>query len=268
MKNAVRRDDLRHQTYSEDPAIVAPPEVSRMIPHCLFRQGCADFRASSRVGNPRLLDRLRPRVFLLLLLLVVGCSHAPASALKSVESQTPSTGDAEPLGPEGQASLHAILEAGRLSDLRWPDFSDYREDVAKFYEANGDALPWVSGMQATPQAQAMIAVLQRADEKGLSAEDYDGSRWSERVAHLRPAIQDPKDLDLVRFDVALTVSAMRYVSDLHIGRVNPQHLDFGVDVAERRYNLPEFLREHVVHALNVPGALEQVEPSYPGYQRT
>jgi hypothetical protein len=41
---------------------------------------------------------------------------------------------------------------------------------------------------------------------------------------------------------------MRYISDLHIGRVNPQHLNFGVDVAERRYNLPEFLRANVVRA--------------------
>ena len=220
------------------------------------------------MGNPRLLDRLRPRVFLLLLLLVVGCSHGPASALKSVEPQTPSAGDAEPLGPEGQASLHAILEAGSLTDLRWPDFSDHRDDVVKFYEAYGDALPWVREMGATPQARAMIAVLQSAGEKGLSADDYDGLRWPGRLARLRPATENPKETDLVRFDVALTISAMRYISAVHIGRVNPQHLDFGVDVAERRYNLPEFLREHVVHVPNVPGALEQVEPPYPGYQRT
>jgi murein L,D-transpeptidase YcbB/YkuD len=188
--------------------------------------------------------------------------------LGSAHPQSPSAGDAEPLGPEGQASLRTILEAGSLPDLRWPDFSDCREDVAKFYEEYGGALPWVRGMQATPQAQAMIAILQRADEKGLSADDYDGPRWPERLAHLKPATRDPKEPDLVRFDVALTVSAMRYISALHIGRVNPQHLHFGVDVAKRRYNLPEFLREHLVYAPNVPGILQQVEPPYPGYQRT
>jgi murein L,D-transpeptidase YcbB/YkuD len=123
-------------------------------------------------------------------------------------------------------------------------------------------------MQATPQAQAMIVALQTADEKGLSADDYDGSRWPERLAHLSPASRDPKESDLVRFDVALTISAMRYISDLHIGRVNPQHLNFGVSVAERRYNLPEFLQEDVVHSSNVSGILQQVEPLYPGYQRT
>jgi len=51
------------------------------------------------------------------------------------------------------------MESGRLVDSRWPDFSDYRGDVTKFMGVRG-ALPWVTGMQATPQAQAMIAVLQ------------------------------------------------------------------------------------------------------------
>jgi hypothetical protein len=80
--------------------------------------------------------------------------------------------------------LHAILETGNLPVLRWPDFSDYRADVAKFYEVYGGALPWMRGMQATPQAQAMIGVLKSAGEKGLSAEDYDGSRWARFAAVL------------------------------------------------------------------------------------
>jgi hypothetical protein len=62
--------------------------------------------------------------------------------------------------------------------LRWPDFSDYREHLAKFYEMNGYALVWVREMQSTRQAQDAIALFQRADEKGLSAEDYDGPRWA------------------------------------------------------------------------------------------
>ncbi len=135
--------------------------------------------------NRSLLDRSASRVFFLLLLFVVGCNHDPGSALRSVDPQAPSIGDAEPLGPEGQTSLRAILEAGSLPDLRWPDFSDYRGDAKKFYDDYGDTLPWVRGRQATPQAQAMIAVLRSAGEKGLSADDYDGPRWAERLANFK-----------------------------------------------------------------------------------
>jgi hypothetical protein len=41
----------------------------------------------------------------------------------------------QPLSAEGKASLRAIIEAGNLPDLRWPNFSDYRGHVAKFYES-------------------------------------------------------------------------------------------------------------------------------------
>jgi murein L,D-transpeptidase YcbB/YkuD len=172
------------------------------------------------------------------------------------------------LGAEGQASLRAIVQAGNLSDLRWPDFSDYEKHVQKFYESYGYSLPWVSGMEPTTQAQQVIAVLLEAEQKGLSAEDYDGPRWSDRLAKLKPAVSRPSEADAVRFDAALTVGVMRYISDLHIGKVNPKHFDFGLDVETKKYDLPEFLKEHVVEAADVSGVLVQVEPPYPGYQRT
>jgi len=231
-----------------------------MTSHAPFRHGSTDRHGTkAKSANRFAFDRSALPVILLLLLVVAGCNHKLPAA---------SAGDAEPLGPEGEAELQSILASGRLADLRWPDFSDYQGDVAKFYEAYGDALPWVRKMQATPQAQAMIAILQDAGEKGLSPEDYDASRWSGCLARLRPATRDPEESDLVRFDVALTVSAMRYISNLHVGRVNPRRLDFEVDVSKRRYDLPAFLRENVVHAFDFPGVLQQIEPPYPGYQRT
>lgn len=216
----------------------------------------------------RSLGRLSGALFLLSLpLLVAGC-NAPHSVLGSAKPQAPSAESAQPLDADGQADLRSILDASTLPDLRWPDFSDYRDDARKFYEAYGYSLPWLQDMQPTPQAQAMIALLQSAADKGLSPEDYDSSRWAERLSLLRPATRDPKESDLVRFDLALTVSAMRYITDLHVGRVNPRHLDFEVDVSQRRYNLPEFLRDDVIHASDLPAILQGVEPPYPGYQRT
>jgi L,D-transpeptidase YcbB len=172
------------------------------------------------------------------------------------------------LSPEGQASLRAVIQAGNLSELRWPDFSDYRQLVQKFYDSYGYSLPWVKGMEPTAQAQQAIAVLLKADQKGLSAEDYDGPRWSDRLAKLKLAASKPSEADAVRFDAALTVCVMRYISDLHIGKVNPKHFDFGFDIEAKKYDLPEFLKEHVVDAPDVAGSLAQVEPPYPGYIRT
>lgn len=159
--------------------------------------------------------------------------------------------------------LSQIAGAGQLSDLRWPDFSDYRLHVQNFYQPAGYALAWVHGGQPSPQALGMIAVLQQAANKGLDAEDYDGSRWAARVAHLPAA----SEAEQAQFDAALTVCTMRYISDLHIGKLNPKYFHFGLDVEHKKYSLPDFLRQRVVDAPDPRTVLETVEPPFPGYQR-
>ena len=175
---------------------------------------------------------------------------------------------AQELSSEGQAWLREVINAGSFSDLRWPDFSDYREHVKKFYEFGGSSLWWVKGMEPTGQARQLIAVMLQAEQKGLSAGDYDGPRWSDRFARLKPAVRQPAEADAVKFDLALTVCVMRYISDLHIGKVNPKHFAFALDDESRKYDLPEFLKDHIVDASNVDAAMAQVDLPYPGYRRT
>ena len=186
------------------------------------------------------------------------------------QAETPAQAVSAPqqLSPEGQASLRAIIQARNLSDLRWPDFSDYSQLMTEFYQSYGYSLPWVRGMEPSAQAQQVIAILKNADQEGLFAEDYDGSRWGDRVAKLKPTAPQPSEADAVRFDAALTVCVMRYVSDLHIGKVNPKHFGFGFDIEAKKYDLPGFLKKDVVDASDVAGIMAQVEPPYPGYRRT
>ena len=195
----------------------------------------------------------------------------PAGCSQPMKSTDPRGGVAKsssgtPLSAEGQALLRAIITSGH-SDLRWPDFSDYSKRVQRFYDLNGNFLWWVKDLEPTPQARQLIALMLDADQKGLSAEDYDGPKWSARLAGLRPATGHPDEANAVKFDLALTVCAMRYISDLHIGKVNPKHLDFAFDQESKKYDLAEFLKERVAGAADVAGALAQVEPPYPGYRR-
>jgi L,D-transpeptidase YcbB len=99
-----------------------------------------------------------------LLVLIVLCGAGSKSA-SSAQAQVA-------LSSEGQARLRTTISSGS-SDLRWPDFSDYRKHVKKFYEFNGDSLWWVKGMEPTAQARQVIALMLQAGQKGLSADDYD-----------------------------------------------------------------------------------------------
>ena len=199
--------------------------------------------------------------------MLAGCSQAPKppDPLVAATSTQPSPSGA-PLSAGGKALLAATVSSG-TSDLRWPGFSDYGKHVKKFYELERAALWWVKDLEPTPQARQIIALLLQADQKGLNPEDYDGSLWSQRLADLKPATRNPDEANAVKFDLALTVGVMRYISDLHIGKVNPKHLDFAFDQESKKYDLAGFLRDRVVGAADVATALAQVEPPYPGYRR-
>jgi len=164
-----------------------------------------------------------------------------------------------------QPGIQDLIASGTLDGMRWPHFSDYRNWLQKFYEPTGYAPAWVHGSQPVPQATALIEIFKVASKKGLDPEDYDSSRWEERIRGL----QDPSNGPAVaRFDVALTVCTMRYVSDLRIGRVNPQHFKFGLNAEQKRYDLAQFVRDRIMTAASVQAVLDEVEPPFAGYRRT
>jgi L,D-transpeptidase YcbB len=169
--------------------------------------------------------------------------------------------------PQGPGDLTTLIASGTLPDLRWPNFTDYRSDVKKFYDAGGNSLAWIQNGKANPQAVAMILLFQQAAAKGLNPDDYDASRWDARLAKLQPTAPAPSYSDLAHIDLALTVCTMRYISDLHVGRVNPQHFKFGLTVGPTKYDLAEELRTQVLPATDVAAVLAKVEPKYDGYRR-
>ena len=190
---------------------------------------------------------------LLLLLLDLGTSPLSLAAPAA----------ATPLEAGGsREALRALVASGHDADLHWPDFSDYRDQLLAFYDPAGYALAWTQDGKPTPQALAVIAALQQAQIKGLNPEDYDASRWAPRIAQLtQPGAA-------ARFDAALTVCAMRYSSDLDVGRLNPKHFKFNLAAKSARYDLPQFVRQRLASGTDVSGALAEVEPQFRGYKWT
>jgi murein L,D-transpeptidase YcbB/YkuD len=158
--------------------------------------------------------------------------------------------------------LRQDVSSGHLATLKWPDFSDYQPLVNSFYSQRSFAPAWIANGGPTPQARQLIDAFNGSDAKGLNPEDYDQSRWSDRLKAIgsSPAAT-------AQFDLAMTVCAMRYISDLRIGRVNPRHFDFGIDVDQKKYDLPQFLAGQIVSAGDVGTVLASVEPQSDEYRR-
>jgi len=204
---------------------------------------------------------LRRRVNEFSLLFVVFSALAPGLARAAGPS-------APRVSFSGQQALRSFLEAGTLADLRWPNFADYRDDVKSFYESSNYSLAWLHDGRPTSQALAVIKALEEADQAGLGAEDYDGPRWKDRIARLRDENQHASEDEPVRFDLALTVSLMRYVSDVQFGRVKPRSVHLGSDDMHRQYDLPRFLRDQILSSNDVATVLSKLEPPFEGYRHT
>ena len=168
------------------------------------------------------------------------------------------------LSASGVPALHGIVDSGRNADLRWSDFTPYKTEVAKLYQTNGYSLLWIQNGRIRPQGLAVIELLQNADAKGLDPEDYDGPRWQGRLLKLG---QEPSEQDLVSFDTALTVSAMRYIRAIHCGRVNPKEFKFQLDMAGEQLPLAEFIQTQVVNAGDPAAEIQKMEPPFLGYRK-
>ncbi len=168
-----------------------------------------------------------------------------------------------------------VVSSPRLALLKWSDYSDYQPQVKQFYDDRNYELAWVRDGKPTDTTTALIALFADAAKKGLKPEDYDSPRWSQRLQRIETirTTHDTSDnaQDVVaQFDAAMTISTMRYVSDLHVGRVNPQSLNFDIDVPAKRaaFDLTTFLSDQLVDADDVPTTIATVEPQNPMYAAT
>jgi murein L,D-transpeptidase YcbB/YkuD len=200
-------------------------------------------------------------VVLIFMILTVARGFSAEGSNWSSDDHVASPAGAALIAPE--ASLRSLIRAGRLDDLRWPDFSEYRAEVQKLYSRSHYAPAWLHDGRPTPQAQQMISILQEADNEGLRAEDYDSYRWLERLA----ALQRPHSpADDVHFDVALTVCAMRYVSDVGAGRIDPRYFNFDFDHQRRKLDLAIFLQQHLAGGKDLKSELASIEPRFAAYR--
>ena len=175
--------------------------------------------------------------------------------------------DPERLSPAGVAALRALVEAGVQPDLLWSEFGERRDAVRRFYEAAQFRLAWFRSAGATPQARAIAAALGSSEDRGLDPEDYDGPRWADRLDALDRSTHPAPEAERVRLDVALTVSALRYVSDVLGGRIDPRRLGMGLVRVPGANDPSEVLRD-VANADDARRALEDLEPPFAAYRRT
>lgn len=180
--------------------------------------------------------------------------------------RTGSPDSVRPPAPPPSAALREILRSGRLEALRWPAFANLSASLSKLYEDHGYSLLWFAGDRLNDRAIAAVDVLGHADETGLNPDDYDAARLSRWTSEFRQP-SSPPELGTAQYDMALTISLMRYASALHQGRINPRQVRFSLRQKDA-LDAAAFVHTWLHSGENLATVLSTIEPPFRGYQRT
>jgi L,D-transpeptidase YcbB len=150
------------------------------------------------------------------------------------------------------------LRAGIASAIESNDILDsrgLRESLRAIYARRGGKPLWVDHGSLTPQARALLIQLRSADAYGLEPRDYpsEGEVW------------DGTEARAAQLDVALSVAALRFVSDLHYGRIDPRQAGFALDAPRARLDLPAVVEE-LATARDPGRVLSAVQPQFLHYR--
>ncbi len=132
--------------------------------------------------------------------------------------------------------------------------------VAGLYAGGG--LLWSADRHLTPQAVALVDAIRASDQLGLKPEDYGATRIAAAVQHLQTG--SATDADWRDFDHLLSYAAVRLVSHLHYGRVDPTAAGFELPARPADLNVATAVGD-LAKATNVTQVIRAVEPQFYHY---
>lgn len=137
-------------------------------------------------------------------------------------------------------------------------------DLQSIYGLSESAPLWLENHQPSRQAQVLVERLRGAAGEGLDPAEYAASRLTTEAARLSETSGSARDA--ARFDTALTLSLLRFVSDLYDGRVDPRDIGFRTLDKPPSLDRPAFLVE--LARSDAPSAqLRSLDPPFAMFAR-
>ncbi len=167
-------------------------------------------------------------------------------------------------GPAFELALREMLGEGQHPYLSRADITPERDVLQEVYSATDFEPLWSNDSAPTPQATALLEALRAAAARGLSGADYEANAVTYHLIDLITS-SVPAPTQWAQFDLALSVTAIRYLHDLHFGRVPPGAAGFHLEVPPDRLDLGRTL-ERLATAESIGAILDSVEPPFDHYR--
>ncbi|WP_284446786.1 L,D-transpeptidase family protein [Fluviibacter phosphoraccumulans] len=130
--------------------------------------------------------------------------------------------------------------------------------------APDNSVAWIVQGRPSALAQSAVQILEQAGDEGLNPSDYDATV----LGHSVVAATKGKPLTAEQqtaLNAAISQSLLRYLHDLHYGRVDPRSVYANFNVAPKTLNLPATLNAAVA-AGDLKQAVKAATPAFPLYQ--
>ncbi|NOT11452.1 MAG: L,D-transpeptidase family protein [Methylococcaceae bacterium] len=164
------------------------------------------------------------------------------------------------------AEISAIIASKQHPYLTQSNFSYRTDDLETLYKMTGYQLLWLDHASAEKNIVEALNLFETAAVNGLNPANYDPEILQQKL-QTALKLDDTDYKQLALFDTALSISLLRYLHDLHYGRINPQGINFNLKLrAKKLTDLPALVNEHVSKGtvLQLPSL---VEPRLAQYQK-
>ncbi|MGR9037690.1 MAG: L,D-transpeptidase family protein [Gammaproteobacteria bacterium] len=138
--------------------------------------------------------------------------------------------------------IHEIIRAKHHPYLSPTGFVNRAEDLDVLYSLINYRLLWLGKDESKKNISETLKVLAGAPVHGLKTTDYD-VEWLTKNLPFVLKLNENQAKQIALYDTALSLSVLRFLYDLHYGRVNPQGINFHLKSRDKKLiDLPALIQ--------------------------
>ncbi len=180
----------------------------------------------------------------LLLSLWIATQAAPAQSTQNTEQRS--------------ATLPAAVDEIEAEPLPGSSVEHERAMLESLYAAPDAQLLWSEHERLSSQARELLEILKSSEAYGLRPGDYGVDRLLASATELS---SDSAAVDWAQFDVRLSRAAIRLITHLHFGRIDPRAAGFELMQSRGEFNVASVVAG-IASAPKVSDAVMAIEPRF------